>query len=321
MKLNKVIIVLGEPNSIFSEILFKYFKSKNFKNIKQKLILIGCKSLLEEQMKILNFNFKLNEIEKIKDCKKKMINIINVDYKYKKAFSKIDSSSNSYIENCFRTSLKVIKKKKNIALLNGPISKKHFLKKKFLGITEYLKNKTKSSKSTMLIYNKKFSVSPLTTHIPINKVSKNISKQKIVENVNQINNFYLKKIKKKPKMAILGLNPHCESVDKRSEESKYIIPAIKILKKKRVTIDGPFSTDTFFIKENIKKYDVTIGMYHDQVLTPFKTLFKFNAINVTCGLPFIRVSPDHGPNSKMLGKNKSDPSSIFYAMNFFQSIK
>ena len=83
-----------------------------------------------------------------------------------------------------------------------------------------------------------------------------------------------------------------------------------------ISVKGPFSADSFFLKKNIEEYDVVIGMYHDQVLTPLKTLFNFDAINITIGLPFIRVSPDHGPNSDMYLKNKSDPSSIFCAMDF-----
>ena len=79
--------------------------------------------------------------------------------------------------------------------------------------------------------------------------------------------------------------------------------------------------DTFFLEKNIKKFDVVVGMYHDQVLTPVKTLFKFNAINITVGLPFIKITPDHGPNFKMIGKNKSDPASIFYAFNFLNKIR
>ena len=113
------------------------------------------------------------------------------------------------------------------------------------------------------------------------------------------------------KFAILGLNPHCETIDKISEEEKIIKPSIKYLKKMKYDVQGPFSTDTFFIKKNLDKFDVVIGMYHDQVLTPIKTLFNFKAINITVGLPFIRISPDHGPNAEMIGKNKSDPSSFF----------
>ena len=153
------------------------------------------------------------------------------------------------------------------------------------------------------------------------RVAKSISIKKILNNVIRIKKFYKNSLNKKPKFAILGLNPHCETIEKISEEEKIIVPAIKMLRKKKLVVDGPFPADTFFLKKNINKYDVVIGMYHDQVLTPIKTLFEFKAINITLGLPFIRVSPDHGPNVKMLGKNISDPSSIFYALDFLKKIK
>ena len=173
----------------------------------------------------------------------------------------------------------------------------------------------------MLIYNKNLSVVPLTTHIPLKHVTKYIKKKKIIYNVKKINEFYKIKLGKTPKFAILGLNPHCETTDIISEEKKEIIPAIKYLKKKRVNISGPFSADTFFLDKNINEFDVVIGMYHDQVLTPIKTLFKFEAINTTLGLPFLKVTPDHGPNQDMLGKNKSDPTSVFFTFEFLDKVK
>ena len=118
----------------------------------------------------------------------------------------------------------------------------------------------------------------------------------------------------------MGLNPHCESIEKITEEITEIKPAIKFLKYKKIIVSGPFAADTFFLAKNIKEFDVVVGMYHDQVLTPIKTLYKFNAINITIGLPFIKVTPDHGPNFDMIGKNKSDPSSIIYALNFLNKI-
>lgn len=320
MNINKIVIILGEPNSVFLEILFKFFKSTKFNNFKKTIVLIGSYNLSLNQMKKLNYNFNFNIIKKINDSKKNKINIINVDYVLKKNFSKITDKSNSYISKCFDIGLRIIKKNKNIALVNGPISKQHFLKKKYFGITEFLAKKTKSKNQVMLIYNKHLSASPITTHIPIKYVSKQISKKKIINNVIKIKDFYKKRFKKNPKIAILGLNPHCETVDKINEEKTIITPAVKILTNKKININGPFSADTFFLKNNIKKFDVVVGMYHDQVLTPIKTLFKFDAINITLGLPFIRVSPDHGPNYDMIGKNSSDPSSIFCAMKFFNNI-
>ena len=321
MKINKILIILGEPQSTFSEILFKYFNSKEFSKNKKKIILIGSMSLLQKQMKKLKFNLNLNLINKINEAKNNELNILNINYNNKKIFSKISSNSKKYIANCFKVGLNLMKNNKKTVLINGPISKKHFLKKKYLGITEYISKKTKSKNQVMLIYNEKLSVSPLTTHLPLKHVAKNITKKKIIKNVKQIKKFYESLLNKKPKIAILGLNPHCETVDDFNEEKKIIIPAINYLKKINLNTDGPFPADTFFLKKNINKYDVVIGMYHDQVLTPLKMLYNFKAINITLGLPFVRISPDHGPNNMMLGKNESDASSIFCAMRFINKIR
>jgi len=321
MNYNIGLIVLGEPNSTFLEVLFKYFKSSDFKKNKKKIILIGSAKLVKKQMKLLKYKFRINEIKDIHEFKNKFINIINVNYKFKKAFTKITSNSNDYIENCFNLAIRLIKKNNLNMLINGPVSKTHFLQQKYPGITEYIGFKTKTKNQVMLIYNHKLSVCPLTTHVPIKNVAKKIKKKKIIDIVNKIDCFYKSKLRKKPKIAILGLNPHCETTDKISEEKIEIIPAINYLKKRKINIVGPYSADTFFLNKNIKKFDVVVGMYHDQVLTPIKTLFNFNAINVTIGLPFVKVTPDHGPNYEMIGKNKSDPSSIFYAFKFLNKIK
>tara|TARA_B100000787_G_C16138365_1_gene270757 strand:+ start:78 stop:1043 length:966 start_codon:yes stop_codon:yes gene_type:complete len=313
-----IIIVGGEPNSIFLEIFFKSIKSVNFDS---PLIIITSKELLVKQMKKLDFNFQINLInknyKKFPKLDNKRINLINVDYKFKNPFEKITKKSNIFIDSCFTIALEILKKNKFKKFINGPISKRHFLKENFLGITEYLADKTKkTNKVAMLIYNEKLSVSPITTHLPLKEVHKNISKKKIINQVNLINLFYKKKFNKKPKIAITGLNPHCESNYKSSEEDRIIKPAIKILLKQKSIVYGPFAADTIFMKEQSEKYDVIIGMYHDQVLTPLKSLFGFNAINITLGLPFIRISPDHGPNYGMLGKNKSDPKSLIEALKF-----
>ena len=312
MNINYLLIVCTEPKSIFLEILFKYLGSKKkLKN--KKIILIGNKKIIQKEAKKNHYKQKFNQIEEIDNAIKKKINLINIDISY--------MNTNKYISDSFNRCISILRNNKDAALLNGPIKKSSFLKKKYLGVTEFLAKKTDTKNPVMLIYNKKISVSPVTTHLPIKLVPKKISKDKILVNVKSINNFYKKNFKIKPKFAVLGLNPHCETIDRIGEEKKIIIPAIRQLKNDKIFVNGPFSADTFFIKKNLDKYDVVIGMYHDQVLTPLKTLFNFNAINITIGLPFIRVSPDHGPNSEMYGKKKSDPSSIFCAMEFFNKIK
>jgi len=317
MSKEPIIIVGGEPNSIFLEIFFKSLKTNTYKS---PLIIIISKKLLKEQMKKLGFTFKINTINKtLNDFSKlnnNQINLINVDYKFKKCFEKITSKSNKYIDETFKTALNFIKQNNLSKFINGPISKKSFLKGKTLGITEYLAKKTKRIDVAMLIFNKNLSVSPLTTHIALRNVHKKITKKKLYTQVDLINNFYKRKFNKLPRIAITGLNPHCESNFQNSEEDKIIIPAIKKLRLKNTKINGPFSADTIFTKSLLKKYDVIIGMYHDQVLSPMKALFNFDAINITLGLPFTRISPDHGPNYSMLGKNLSDPKSLIQALKF-----
>ena len=317
MNKKPIIIVSGEPYSTFLEIFFKIKKKNKFKN---PIILIVSKKILLKQMKKLKFRFTIKTLDKKKiDFKKidnKSINIINVDSNLTATFTKISKQSNIYINKCFNIALKLMKENNCAGLINGPISKKHFLKNKFLGITEFLAHKTNSKKYAMVIFNKNLSVSPITTHLPLKDVHKQISKNKIIDHINLIENFYKKYFNKKPRIGVTGLNPHCESNYKSSEENKIIRPSIKSLIRKKFIVKGPFPADTIFMKNKLKQFDVIIGMYHDQVLTPMKTLFEFNAINITLGLPFIRISPDHGPNTPMLGKNLSNPESLLRALNF-----
>ena len=312
-----IVIVAGEPNSIFSEI---FFKSLNYKKFNSPIILIGSKNLIELQMKRLNVQKRIRLINFF-DLNKyhldnKKINLININFNQKKPFDKISSKSNIYIEKSFNIALKIMSSKISNKFINGPVSKKFFLKKKYLGVTEYLAHKTKTRNFAMLIYNKNLSVCPLTTHLPIKKVSKKINKNTIKKKVELIDIFFKKYLRHKPQIAITGLNPHCESVDTFNEDEKIIKPVIKALIKSNYKISGPFAADTIFLKKNRKNYNVIIGMYHDQVLTPIKTLFEYDAINITIGLPFLRISPDHGPNEKMIGENKSNPLSLIKEITF-----
>ena len=182
MNYKPLLILLGEPYSVFIELFLKTYKKYILKNkIKIPIILVGSYKLFEKQMKYFNYNFDINlinerSIDKVKNNKK--INIIDVNHKFKKIFEKKSSYSNSYIKNTFRVSLKLLQKNKACGLINGPISKKKFLKKRYLGITEYLTSLTNTKETSMLIFNKELSVCPITTHLPINKVANNLTKKK-----------------------------------------------------------------------------------------------------------------------------------------------
>ena len=180
MKKKPLLIIAGEPNSIFLEI---FFKSYNKINIKKPILLIVSKKLLLNQMKKLNYNFKFNFLKKdnfnISKITYNKINIINVDFSFKKPFDKISKKSKKYINECFEVGFEIIKKFNLKFLINGPVSKKHFLEKKFQGVTEYLAKKTnKSGEETMLIYNKKLSVCPITTHDALRNIFRKITKKK-----------------------------------------------------------------------------------------------------------------------------------------------
>ena len=316
MNYKPIIIVAGEPNSIFFELFFKVVKKK----IKSPIILIASKELILKQAKILKQKISFNITTEFEILNKKYnlkkINLINVDFKQTPGFSKITSKSNQYIANCFDIAIRLLKNNLSEKLINGPISKKTFLKKKYNGITEYLANKTNTKKFAMIIYNKNLSVCPLTTHLPIKYVSKKINNFEIINKVKLIDSFWREKFSKQVKIGVTGLNPHCESIDNFSEDKNIILPTIKRLKKLKYNIEGPLAADTIFLKNNRKKFNLIIGMYHDQVLAPIKTLFEYDAINITIGLPFLRVSPDHGPNESMLGKNESNCVSLHKAIKF-----
>ena len=306
MNFKPILIVPGETKSVFFEIFFKSMKLKTYLS---PLILICDKSTLNKEKKKYKFNKKINQIF-LKDIHNK--------YVFKKEIYLIDvkkQKNNFYVHDCFEVAFKLIKEGFSHKLINGPINKTKTLKKKYLGITEYVAKQFNQKKFAMLIYNKKLAVCPVTTHLPIKLVVKKISKKNIREKIIVVNDFYKKYLGFKPKIAVVGLNPHCESVLKFNEDTKIISPLIKAFKNK-INIKGPFSADTIFLKNNRKKFDIIIGMYHDQVLTPIKTLFEYDAINITMGLPFLRVTPDHGPNEKMIGKNISNPISLIRSLEF-----
>ena len=320
-----IAIIAGEPNSISSEIIFKCWKLKK-KYIYKPLFIIGSIQLLNLQMKQLKYKIKIKKINKhfkIRDLNEIELPVYDIDYTQKKPFEKISSKSNKYIFKCFEVALKFVKDKKILGFINCPISKEYLFKNKHQGVTEFLSKKLnkKNNNEVMLIYNKKLSVSPITTHIPLNQVSKKINQYKIVEKVKIIDNFYKKFLNKKPNFAILGLNPHNFSISKKSEEKKIINKAIKSLVKLKINAKGPVAPDSSFVIFKKYKFDVIIGMYHDQVLSPFKALYNFFAINITLGLPYIRISPDHGIAEDIVGKKIANPNSLIESIKFFNYIK
>lgn len=318
--MKKICIVAGDPNSINSEIIFKALSKLNKKS-KQKIILIGSFSLVKKQLERLKLKINLFKIDEINQkANEDYIKIINVPVKFNDCFKVSRKNAANYVINCLNFAHDLCVKGKIKGFINCPIEKKLIAQKDIFGVTEFLSKKDNKKKfsEVMFLYNRKLSVVPITTHIKIKDVSRNIRKQLILKKMKTLFFFYKKLFKNYPKVAVLGLNPHNNELSKDSEEIKEILPAIKILKK-NYKISGPMVADNFF-KSDYKAYNVVVGMYHDQVLIPFKHLFRYNAINITLGLSYLRVSPDHGTARDIVFNKKANPRSLLECIKFLDRL-
>ena len=318
---NKIILIAGDPNSINSEIIYKTWKKIDNK-IKKKIYLIANYNLISSQYKKLKYKANIIKINDIEDnIISTNLKIIDIPINFKNPFKVSFKESSKYVLKSLNLAHSLAKNNKVKGIVNCPINKNLIKTSKKIGVTEFFasKCKIKNSSEIMLIHNKKFSVVPLTTHISIKNIHKNITTKLIIKKLMSLNKGFKKIFKIKPRIGVLGLNPHNAELNEKSEEVKEIIPAISKLKKAGLNIYGPLVADTTFVN-NYKKYNVIVGMYHDQVLTPFKTLFHFDAINITLGLNYLRVSPDHGPAIDLIGKNKANYLSLFQCVKFINNI-
>ncbi len=286
--MNSVCILLTDNDSINEKIIINSYKY--LLNIKiNKIYFIGS-------------SIKFNKIFK-KFSNKKKFKFINFNIN-KNGFFK-------YLKNITNEAIKICNKDQNTLIINMPINKKKFLKNRFAGFTEFFSSCIDNKKNeNMLLYNeKKFSVCPITTHIQLKNVNKVLSEKKLKSSINNIINFY-KKINKKISLIILGLNPHASmDFSVNTKDKKLLNKVIKYFKKKKINISGPVSADTAFM-ENVNN-KVFVGMYHDQVLIPFKTLNKFDGINITIGKKILRLSPDHGTAKNLKGNKKNISNESF----------
>lgn len=311
-----IFLIAGDPNSINSEIIYKSWKKLN-KKLRKRLYIIGSYDLIKKQFIKLRYKIIIEKIVSLNQLvNTDNFKIINIDLKFNHPFNVAKKESSDYILKCLNLGHILALKKNTLGLINCAISKNLFKRKK-TGVTEYLANKCKikDKSEVMLIKNNNFSVCPLTTHIDLKDVSRSITSKIIVIKIKTILKNFYKIYKKKPRIGVMGLNPHNAELRPDSEEVKQIIPAIKKLKAQGCKIEGPIVSDTAFINK-YKKFDIIVGMYHDQVLSPFKSIFKYNAINLTLGLKYLRASPDHGVAIDIIKKNKANALSLMECIKF-----
>ena len=316
MKKKKIIIVGGDPNSVNSEIIAKCWKKLN-KSLREKIYLISNYNLMKQQLKKLKYTNKIIRIDNINEnLKSDKLKIIDINVNFTNPFKVPKIASSKFVLRSLDLAHNILINNEAKAMVNCAIDKK-LLRIKGLGVTEYLasKCKIKDKSEVMLIFNKEISVCPITTHIDLKRVPSNLKIDILIKKIKKINNWNKSTFKRYPKIGVLGLNPHNAEQRKSSEEEKIIKPVVKKLYKLKFNISGPYPADTIFVKQ-YKKFDVIVGMYHDQVLTPFKALFKYDAINITLGLKYLRVSPDHGTAKNLIGKKKASSTSLLKSINF-----
>ncbi len=224
------------------------------------------------------------------------------------------------------SAIELLKQKKVNALVTAPVAKESIAKLgiDFPGHTEYLAQAFQVKRFGMMFVAKDLKMILVTRHLPINKVSRTISVSNIAEAISLMNETLQTFFEKSnPVIAVCGLNPHAgEGGYIGKEEITRIIPAIKNIQRRGISVAGPLAADTLFCPTVRKKYDGIVAMYHDQGLAPVKALYLNQLVNLTVGLPFVRTSPAHGTAFDIAGKNKADPSSMLEAIRLaFDLIK
>jgi len=230
----------------------------------------------------------------------------------------LTETGGKYAVLSLQTAVAALKQKQIDGLVTAPIHKKNIQSADFnyAGHTPYLKAMFGGNDVAMMLCAGNFRVALLTEHIPVADIAKHITKEKIVSKLNIIHQSLQKDFGiDKPRIAVLGLNPHAGDEGLIGNEEETIIrPAIKEAKNSNMLVIGPYSADAFFARRSFDKFDAVLAMYHDQGLIPFKTLASGEGVNYTAGLPAVRTSPDHGVAFDIAGKDKADASSFITAI-------
>ncbi len=309
----------GDPAGIGPDLFLSLLNENFFRFIKANVVCIGDHELFASRAEKLGYSFEINTFTDINDVNEKVgcleiikcpdiscgrLNAINSEYVIKNLDFGIDTCVNS----------------KDIGLVTGPISKENIIEGgySFSGHTERIMEKTNSDDVLMLLASERLKVALATTHIPLNKVSESITTDLIINKVKILNYELKSKFNiEKPKISLLGLNPHAGEGGKLGkEEIEIIIPAVKELKASNVDVSMPLSADTAFNKNLLDDTDAYFAMYHDQGLPVLKALSFGDSINITLGVPIVRTSVDHGVALDIAGKGVANNSSLknaFYA--------
>lgn len=323
----RVGISVGDINGIGPEIIIKTFTDNRMLDFVTPVIYSSA-SLLSSHRKMLNLPALTHtNLDEGMEPKSKTLYIKKCwDKDPELHVGKETPEGGEYAIKSLKAATDDLAASKIDVLVTAPINKHNVQSSefKFPGHTEFLAKLSNVDKALMLMVADGLRVAVVSGHEPLKDVSKNLTKEKITESIQQLNDSLVKDFGiSRPKIAVMGLNPHAG--DKGvigNEENEIIVPAIGEMKGKGILAFGPYSADGFFGSSIYSEFDGILAMYHDQGLIPFKSLSFGNGVNYTAGLPIVRTSPDHGTGFDIAGKNEASESSfrnaIFTALDIYR---
>ena len=301
----KIAISVGEPAGIGPDILIQTVQKQR----KDLLIAYADPDLIAERARLLKLPLKLTDPESKDAYSPGTLSIVPHKLALPCRPGMLNPENSEYVLKCLNAATDSCVKNETEALVTAPIQKSVIRDAniKFTGHTEYLANKLGTSNQVMMLASDHLRVALVTTHIPLNKVSNSITKEKLIRTIKILNTDLINKFQiSKPKILVCGLNPHAgESGYLGTEETKIITPTLRELSTLGIDVVGPLSADTIFNEVNIKQADAFVAMYHDQGLPVIKSLNFGEITNITLGLPIIRTSVDHGTALDLAGTGKS----------------
>lgn len=312
----KIAVTIGDSNGIGFEVFLKALKRIN-SNKEIEIIFYSNTSIINQWKRFLDIDYHVdNDILKV--CQHS-IQVVNIDANFEISPGNIDYNSGKLAGDALELAVNDCLSKKVDCLVTLPFSKEamYLAGWKYPGHTEMLASKTGSKNYMMILFKDSLRCGLATIHIPINEVSKQLTKANLLNSVRILNTSLIQDFGiKHPKIAILGLNPHVgENGAIGSEEIDIIEPAIINAKNLAINLNGPFPADGFFAHKEYLNYDAYLAMYHDQGLIPLKLLAAGGGVNFTAGISFVRTSPDHGTAFSIAGKNIADEQSTLDSIN------
>ncbi len=308
-------ITQGDVNGIGLEIIIKTFLDPQMLELCTPVV-FGSQKTASYHRKALNIeDFSFNVIRDINEANPKRANLINVyDEEINIELGQQTAIGGQYAFKSLEAATQALQQNKIHALVTAPINKQNIQSDtfKFPGHTEYLDEVFDKGSSLMILMKENLRVALVTGHLPLNKVAENLSIEKIVKKLHILNKSLIQDFSiRKPKIAVLGLNPHASDNGLiGNEEQTIIIPAINKAKEENVMVYGPYAADGFFGKGSYNEFDAVLAMYHDQGLVGFKALAFGDGVNYTAGLPIVRTSPDHGTAYDIAGKGIANEQSF-----------